>query len=77
MNIKIQKTQIRTIKQHDPRFTIKDGFVVTPRAAFEIDSQCPSAYKMVITECIQNGWLAPVANMTERELLFVGLTDDQ
>jgi hypothetical protein len=45
-----------------------------PRAGFEISQGCPKEYKMIINECIRNGWLTPVANVTERELIFMGLT---
>jgi hypothetical protein len=45
-----------------------------PRAGFEINHGCPTEYKMIINECIRNGWLKPVANVTERELIFMGLT---
>jgi hypothetical protein len=45
-----------------------------PRAGFEINQSCPTEYKMIINECIRNGWLKPVANVTERELLFMGLS---
>jgi hypothetical protein len=27
-------------------------------------------------EAIKNEWLVPVANITERELIFMGLTDE-
>ena len=43
------------------------------RAGFEISNRCPAEYKVVLQECINNGWLKPVAYMTERELLFSGL----
>jgi hypothetical protein len=49
---------------------------MTPRAGFEINAQCPREYKMIISECINNGWLKPVAHVTERELLFMGLSND-
>jgi hypothetical protein len=46
-----------------------------PRAGFEINQSCPKEYKIIINECIRNGWLKPVANVTERELIFMGLSD--
>ena len=63
------------IRSDDPRFHIFDGFVTAPRAGFEISTGCPVEYKLVLQECINNGWLKPVAHMTERELLFMGLSD--
>lgn len=74
MTIKSYSTQIRTIRSGEPNFRIIDGFIEAPRAGFEIHESCPREYKLIIAECIQNGWLKPVAHITERELLFSGLT---
>lgn len=71
-----RKSQLRTIRQDDPKFFITDGFVRAPRAGFHILPECPREYKMIITECINNGWLKPVAHVTERELVFMGLTNE-
>lgn len=76
MNITTRQTRIRTLKQGDPRFQINDGLVVAPRAGFEISQSCPREYKMIISTCIANGWLKPVAQVTERELLFLGLSQE-
>lgn len=76
MNISPHKSQIRTIKPNDRRFLIDDGWMISPRAGFEISSGCPTEYKMILRECINNGWLQPVAYMTEREILFMGLSSD-
>lgn len=74
MNIRTRQSQIRTIKSDDPRFRIWDDVVVSPRAGFEISTECPQGYMIVLHQCIDNGWLKPVAYMTERELLFGGLS---
>ncbi len=70
------QSQIRTIKHNDPRFHISDNFTMAPRAGFELSSGCPSNYKEIVHECINRGWLKPVAYMTERELIFMGLSND-
>ena len=74
MSYTVHKSQIRTLRQDDPRFHIKDKFVISPRAGFEINEKCPREYKLIIAECINNGWIKPVAHITERELLFIGLS---
>jgi hypothetical protein len=74
MSFTAHQSSIITIKQNDPRFTIVDKFVTAPRASFEISQRCPENYKDLILECINHGWLKPVAHMTERELIFMGLT---
>lgn len=73
MNITTRQSQIRTIRQDDPRFQIQDQYVIATRAGFEISDRCPVEYKVVLQECINNGWLKPVAYMTEREMIFMGL----
>lgn len=67
-------SKIKTIRQTDRAFLIKDGIYVTPRAGFEIDQLCPEQYKKIIAECIDRGWLRPIAHLTEQELTFLGLT---
>jgi hypothetical protein len=74
MTYTIHQSQIRTIRQEDPNFLIQDGLTITPRAGFEISNTCPRQYKLMIMEAIKNGWLQPIANLTERELIFMGLT---
>lgn len=69
------KSQIRTLKQSDPKFVIYDGLMQAPRAGFEINQGCPKEYKMIINECILKGWIKPVAHVTERELIFMGLNE--
>lgn len=76
MTFTTYQSQLRTIKPGDPRFHINDQFVTAPRAGFEISSGCPYSYREVIQQCINNGWLKPVATVTERELIFMGLSND-
>ena len=61
---------IRTIRQRDEDFMITNGYIVTPRAGFEISSGCPSNYKEIIAECINQGWLKPVAHIKDYELML-------
>ena len=74
MTYTVYQSQVRTIRQEDPNFMIQDRLTVTPRAGFEISNTCPRQYKLMIMEAIKNGWLQPIANLTERELIFMGLT---
>ena len=76
MTFTTHRSQIRTIKQSDPRFHIHDKFTAAPRAGFEISQRCPQEYRMIIADCISHGWIQPVAYMTERELLISGLSND-
>jgi hypothetical protein len=40
---------------------------MSPRASFEIDNSCPREYKLIISKCINNGWLKPVAHVKDHE----------
>jgi hypothetical protein len=74
MTYTVYQSQVHTIRQEDPNFLIQDGLTITPRAGFEISNTCPRQYKLMIVEAIKNGWLQPIANLTERELIFMGLS---
>jgi len=51
-------------------------FVTAPRAGFEISQRCPENYRDLLQECIGHGWIKPVAHVHERELLFMGLSQE-
>ena len=58
----------KTLRSSDADFTFSpDGFKVVPRAGFEISNHCPAQYRQVIAECLNNGWLKPVAHMRDTE----------
>jgi hypothetical protein len=68
MNFTTHQSNIRTIRQGDPKFTLTDKFVTCPRAGFEISQRCPENYRSLIQECISHGWLKPVAHVYGKEL---------
>lgn len=76
MNIRVHQTNIRTIRQNDDRWLLKDGITICPRAGFEIDQRCPREYRMIISECIDLGWLKPVANVYDYETVYEKLKYD-
>jgi hypothetical protein len=76
MTFTTHHSQIRTIKRDDARFRIIDKFITCGRAGFEISKSCPREYKLILAECIDQGWIQPVAYMTERELFISGLSND-
>ncbi len=75
MKITVRQSNIRTIKNSDPRFMLVDGLVTCPRAGFEISNTCPTAYKDVILQAIEYGYLKPVANVYGKELTMDALRD--
>ena len=73
MNITLHQSNIRTIRQGDSKFMLNDKFVTCPRAGFEINEKCPREYKLIIAECINNGWIKPVAHVYGKELTMDAL----
>jgi hypothetical protein len=74
MTYTVARTNVKSIRPGEPHFTISNGLVVTSRASFEISNSCPSEYKSILLQAINAGWIKPVAHVTERELIFMGLT---
>ena len=73
MKISTRTTNIRTIRQGDSKFILTDGLVICPRAGFEISEKCPTNYAKVLAECIEYGWLKPVAHVYGKELTMDAL----
>ena len=64
-------TTFKEINQGDPDFTFSpDGITLVSRAAFKISQRCPDNYASLIQECINHGWLKPVAYMKESEYVW-------
>ena len=76
MKIKVHKTCIRTLRQGDPGFAIVDGVVMAPRAGFEISERCPQQYRLILGQAIDYGWIRPIANVKDHELMWERLSND-
>lgn len=68
-----EQTKIRTIRPGDADFIITDELTMAPRAGFEVSKDCPYEYRMIISQCIDRGWLAPVAYQHLHEELMENL----
>ena len=73
MKISTRTSNIKTIRHGDAKFMLQDGLMICPRAGFEITDKCPIEYKMIISECINNGWIKPVAHVYGKELTMDAL----
>jgi len=68
---KTSKHTYKTLKQNDPNFSFSpDGITLVPRASIALSNRCPENYKDLIQECINRGWLRPVAHMRDEELTW-------
>lgn len=76
MNYRIHKTKIKTIRSDSPDFFLKDSIVRTHRAGFEISPTCPTPYRELISQAIDNGWLKPVAYMYDYEYTMDSLKNE-
>jgi len=68
LNFTTHHSNIRTIRQGDPKFMLQDGLVTCPRAGFEISQNCPAEYKSIFITAINAGWIKPVAHVYGKEL---------
>jgi len=71
-----KKSSIKMLRKGDPKFMIRDGIRLSPRAGFEISCRCPEEYKFVIHQCIDHGWIKPVAYVKENEFMWEILNED-
>lgn len=66
---------IKTIQQDEPGFYITNGITVAGRAGFVITPDCPAAYKNIIHEAWQRGWIKTEAHMLESEYVWEKLAE--
>ena len=62
--------KIKTIKPGDNDWYIKGQLTITPRAGFEVSKSCPSDYRLILADCIDRGWIKPIAYMKESEYIW-------
>jgi hypothetical protein len=68
-----QKTYKKLYAGHNDFTFSPDGIVVVPRATIEILEQCPQAVRDQIGWAMAKGWLQPVANLPDDELMWENL----
>jgi hypothetical protein len=70
MTFQINKSSLRTINKGDPKFILRDGLIVAPRAGIEISNECPREYRLIIATCMEKGWLKSFATVKDNELFW-------
>lgn len=63
-----QESEVRSLTRKDPEFLIHDGIMVYHRAGIRISEKMPHHYKEIVVQCLERGWLTPVANIRDSEL---------
>jgi hypothetical protein len=51
-----------------------DGVKIVPRAEVEILEQCPAHVRDTVAWAVAKGWVQPVANVRDEELVWEKLT---
>ena len=70
MTFKQHTSRLRTIRHNDPDFMLHYDMMVSPRAGIEISQRCPENYRSLIQECVDHGWLRPIATVYDYEITF-------
>lgn len=68
-----QTTTIMSIRPGDRMFRINNGFMASDRASIEISPKCPSHIANMIAQAYEAGYIKPVAHVTEKEYVLMGL----
>ncbi len=74
MTFTVQKSTTRRIYRGQDSFNMIDGVKLVPRAEIEILDQCPTNLRGHIEWAIAKGWIQPVANVRDEELVWEKLT---
>ena len=75
MYISTATTGIREIDSSDPLFTINGPIVVSRRSGIKISASCPSSIVDTIAAAVNNGWIKPVAYVTDEEYMVMKLSN--
>ena len=68
-----QTVKIKNIKPGDKMFKFSNGFISCDRASIYIDPNCPGHIANLIMQAYDDGYIKPVAHMTEKEYTLIGL----
>lgn len=75
MTFTVQENRFREINRDNEYFYMTDGIKMVPRAGLEISKNCPYNYQLFLSDCIDKGWIKPVAYVKTKELFWEVLGD--
>jgi hypothetical protein len=70
MTFTVSENNFKELKRDDALFYMTDGIKMVPRAGIEISTSCPYNYQQIIADCIDRGWVKPVAYIKTKELIW-------
>lgn len=71
----MNSTSVKEIEPSNPLFTIQGQFTVSKRAGIKIESSCPSHIASMISKAYDQGWIKPVAYVTDEEYMVMKLSN--
>ena len=70
MSYKIHQSTTRRIYRGQSGFYMIDGVKMVPRAEVVVLEQCPNNIRDMVNYAIAKGWIQPVANVRDDELVW-------
>ena len=70
MSYKIHPSTTRRLWRGEPGFSIVDGVRLVPRAEIVVLEQCPANIRDMLQYAIAKGYVQPVANVRDEELVW-------
>jgi hypothetical protein len=74
MNYTIHKSTTTRLFRGEPGFSMVDGVRLVPRAEVVVLEQCPANIRDMVNYAITKGWIQPVANVRDEELVWEKLS---
>lgn len=70
MTYTFSKPTTKRLFRGQPGFNMTDGIKIVPRAEVMVLEQCPANIRDMVNYAIAKGWIQPVANVRDEELVW-------
>ena len=70
MTYKVHPSTTRRLWRGEPGFSMVDGVRLVPRAEIVVLEQCPANLRDMLQYAIAKGYVQPVANVRDEELVW-------
>ena len=70
MTYKVHPSTTRRLFRGEPGFSMVDGVRLVPRAEIVVLEQCPANLRDMLQYAITKGYVQPVANVRDEELVW-------
>ena len=76
INFDSENVGYKTISPDSKYFTVSNGPYLFNRSSIEITDACPDAIYKIIVDAYKNGWIRPLAHVTERDYFHIVLSNE-